>query len=338
MTTQNNYLFSFLFVFISFLSFYLPDIDQGFLFFLGHRSAITHSFLIPFLIYYFYLEKKEKPNKIIQIVTLSLFFGFSAHFCADLIVKGWRGFSLITFLGIRFPAFVSILWIFANAIICMIFANKILIKLSNLKSTFSIFYILGAIITFVYFLTDYVSKPIPQFTIFILIHSIIFFYFIKKNNKKIIKNKKQEDKNAEIIKKRSKIKKKSSNFLLETFVCIFIICIGLVIGLENSNKSKNIKKNIVKESFRSKSVFDDEFELCQSKITSIFPKTKFTQFAFSNFSAPKNKISYDKIIYMWMKHKRFFIELSFGNIDCKIRVNKDQSIKFLSLGKKYKNK
>jgi hypothetical protein len=168
MTIKNNLLFLSIFILISNFSLHLPDIDQRILSFLGHRSIITHSFLIPFLFNYF-LDKKYKSNIFIKIISINLFFGFSAHFCADLIVKGWQGGALITGLGIRLPAPISIIWIFANAIICIIFANKILRKSLNFKSTSYLFYFLGIIIALIYFNSDYVGEPLPQFIIFILI-------------------------------------------------------------------------------------------------------------------------------------------------------------------------
>jgi hypothetical protein len=53
MTIKNNFLFLLIFILISNFSFHLPDIDKSDLSFLGHRSIITHSFLIPFLFNYF---------------------------------------------------------------------------------------------------------------------------------------------------------------------------------------------------------------------------------------------------------------------------------------------
>ncbi len=341
MTIRNNFLFLFIFILISFISLYLPDIDQNILSFLGHRSLITHSFLIPFLFNHYFLDKKDKPSLFFQIVAINLFFGFSVNFCADLISKGWRGTALITFLGMRFPAAISILWIFMNAIICMIFANKILGKFFSAKSTSYIFYFLGSLIAFVYFNNDYVAEPLLQFLIFILIHSVIFFYFLKKNNKKIIKNefkveKKMKDLNYE---KNIKLIKKSdvNNYTgLIIFFAIAIFLLFMFSFFSQDKDNKNSKKTI-QESYRSKGVYQDELDLCRLQIKNTYPKVTFTRIEFSSFTAPHNKLSYNKVIHMWMNHKQFFLDFSFGKIDCNIRVNEDQSISFTSLSAKYDN-
>ena len=48
--------------FLSFLTLNIPDIDQAFLGLLGHRSIITHSILLPYLLYHFFIKKKDRPN------------------------------------------------------------------------------------------------------------------------------------------------------------------------------------------------------------------------------------------------------------------------------------
>jgi len=341
MTIRNNFLFSFIFILISFISLYLPDIDQSILSFLGHRSLITHSFLIPFLFNYYFLDKKDKPNIFFQIIAINLFFGFSVNFCADLISKGWRGTALITVLGMRFPAVISIMWIFINAIICMVFANKILGKFFNTKSTSYIFYFLGTVIAFIYFNNDYVAEPLPQFIIFILIHSVIFFYFLKKNNKKIIKNEVKVEQKIKDFRDGKKIKliKKSNinNYTgLIIFFAVAIFLLLILIFFFQGKDNKNSKKSI-QESYRSKGVYQDELDLCKLQIINTYPKVSFTRIEFSGFTAPQNKLSYNKVIHMWMNHKQLFLDFSFGKIDCNIRVNDDQSISFTSLSAKYDN-
>lgn len=304
---------------------FVPDIDQNIFSFLGHRSIFTHSILIPYIFHYYFVKKKTNVNDLIKFISFSLYFGFSIHFCADLIVKGWRGTALIVIFGNALPAFLSICWIFANAVLSMIFANKILFEIYSSKKIIYSYFFLGIPVAFFYFLTDYIGKPGPQLVIFFVIHISIFFYFLKKNKNKVTV---KEIKPKEI--------KEKKNYI-PIIVIILIILSVIILILDNipSQTSKNKRTKSSQENYRSKSVYKDEFELCSSYIKKTYPNTKFTKIKVSGFYAPSNQASYYKILRMWGDHEWFMMNMSFGKIDCKIRVNADQSIAFVELSDKY---
>ena len=90
------------FIFLSiglFIGLIFPDFDQSFQKLLGHRSIITHSILLPYLIYFYQIVKKEKPNNNIVYICIGIFLGIAIHLSADLFPKGWRGYALIKFIG-----------------------------------------------------------------------------------------------------------------------------------------------------------------------------------------------------------------------------------------------
>lgn len=324
MTIKNNFLFLLIFILISNFSFHLPDIDQSDLSFLGHRSIITHSFLIPFLFNYF-LDKKCISNIFIRIIAISLFFGFSVHFCADLIVKGWQGGALITGLGIRLPAPISIIWIFANAIICMVCANTILRKFFNFKSTSYLFYFLGTLIAINYFDKDYVSEPVQQFIIFILIHSVVFFYFSKINNKKTIKKTIRVTENLDGV-------RHNTSFISPTFfwfclVGVFILSLFFIFPPDNK-KSKNVVDN-----WRLKGVYEDESKACEKQIIQKNPNVNIVELkSYKSFQIIRDNNQIKKIITYDVKKNVFILgEMSFGTFDCYLDLKNDTTFSFLRL-------
>ena len=59
MTQKINYFIFLVLLFIGFLTgLNFPDIDQGYKIALGHRSIITHSILLPYILYYFQLRRE----------------------------------------------------------------------------------------------------------------------------------------------------------------------------------------------------------------------------------------------------------------------------------------
>ena len=322
-----------IFVFLSiFTAKYIPDLDlpKNILGFLGHRSIFTHSILFPYLFYYFF-KKKGEPTELIKFITYSIYFGLSIHFCADLFVKGWRGTSLIIVFGYRLPDFLSIIWIFGNAVLSMVFANKILFKTKNSKKLNYTYFFLGIPIAFIYFLTDYIGKPAPQFLLFLLIHCLSFYFLIKKSKNILVTKPVTKEAKKEKIQKEKKI---NYAFVVSIFLVITFITVLIIENLPGNNPYYNSGGNTV-EDFRSKNLYEDEVNLCSSNLKKVYPKARFTRIKVSNFYITRDKTPYEKILNMWADHKRFMMIMSWGKIDCKIRVNLDQTIKFLELSNKY---
>ena len=88
---------SIIFLLVAFVTVSIPDWDQH-IDILLHRSAITHSLLIPFLIDR--LSSKYSDKKY-PIIISAIYFAFLVHLSADLFPKSWRGFALISFPFIK---------------------------------------------------------------------------------------------------------------------------------------------------------------------------------------------------------------------------------------------
>ena len=115
-----------------------PDFDLHLLFFLGHRSILTHGIIVPFFLYKFltmesyskisnkifgrFFSNKNISKEVLDYVYIGFLIGIAIHLCADLFPKAWIGFALI-----KFPPWVpmgapfSIVWMLLN----MFFALKI---------------------------------------------------------------------------------------------------------------------------------------------------------------------------------------------------------------------
>ena len=87
----------------------LPDVDQN-LSFLDHRSALTHSILIPYL-----LRGHIRRLPLGQYLYAGVMAGLAIHMASDLFPKDWVGYALIAvpIIGRMDPIF-SILWLSAN--------------------------------------------------------------------------------------------------------------------------------------------------------------------------------------------------------------------------------
>ena len=136
MNKELNY-FAFIIVlsFGYFIGLFFPDTDQGMQGLLGHRSIITHSILLPYLLYsYFKKNNNLTPLKTIFIV--GIYLGIGLHLSADLHPKAFRGFALI-----KLPFNIDIgglspIWIGFNALISLYFAGSCLNNLTkqNIKT------------------------------------------------------------------------------------------------------------------------------------------------------------------------------------------------------------
>ena len=61
-----------------------PDFDYLIKKFIGHRSILTHSILVPYLFYYYYVKKKHKPNRGTVTLIIGLFLGLALHLTEDI--------------------------------------------------------------------------------------------------------------------------------------------------------------------------------------------------------------------------------------------------------------
>jgi hypothetical protein len=112
-----------LFVVGGFIGLKFPDFDHHFhwLPLIGHRSLLTHGFLIPLLL--FCSLGTGKPDPKARLFVMGLCLGTAVHLAFDLFPWVWRGYSLIhvPFYGRLFPN-LSILWVLASVLVCMYLA------------------------------------------------------------------------------------------------------------------------------------------------------------------------------------------------------------------------
>ena len=114
--------------FAYFIGLFFPDIDQGFQGLLGHRSIITHSILLPYLLLYYFIKKKSNPNVLIKIFIIGIFLGIGLHLSADLHPKSFKGYALIKLPGNIDVGGLSPIWIAVNAAAGLYFAGLLLNK------------------------------------------------------------------------------------------------------------------------------------------------------------------------------------------------------------------
>jgi hypothetical protein len=93
---------------------YAPDIDNV-LPLLVHRSAVTHSILIPALV-------AARHRIAGGLLGLSL----SVHLTADLFPKAWIGFATIHVPLVGGIGLLSPVWILANVVLCIVLAHRLL--------------------------------------------------------------------------------------------------------------------------------------------------------------------------------------------------------------------
>ena len=320
--------------FLSFLTLNIPDIDQAFLGLLGHRSIITHSILLPYLLYHFFIKKKDRPNDYLIFFVIGFYISISIHLSADLHPKGWRGFAFIKLPGdISIGEGPSVIWMFLNIIGCTYLASKLLINISNTKKYLIPYVIIAALIAGIYTAKDGGDEG-AKFITFLIIFLITFFVAKKQGGGKGIELTKPLTK-----KKEKKTKKKSGNMTAIIVAMGLVLVFGILI-LILSNPQKTSERKIQQEkqsNYRAYEVFQDEFNLCKNKIIKKYPKKKFVKFNWSSFWAPKNQKTYTKTLKMWMNHDGLILKNKyFGKVDCFIKVQSNQSISFVRLGDKYK--
>ena len=189
---------------------------------LGHRSIITHSILLPYLLYsYFKKNNNLTPLKTIFIV--GIYLGIGLHLSADLHPKAFRGFALIKLpfnIGI---GGLSPIWIGINAGVTLFLASALLNQLTNKK----LFWITYLIIALIVGLTYADEEPYNNDAIigtFIFLLSATFIYAkIKYKKLKLHKESKNIKKIEKNIKKKRKFFGGFWTYLIGTIIVIPII-------------------------------------------------------------------------------------------------------------------
>ena len=312
---------------------FFPDIDQDFKSSLGHRSIITHSILLPYLMHHFFIKKKDQPNSYLVILIIGFYLGIAIHLSADLYPKGWRGTAFIKLPGnSSIGEGPSIIWMFLNVVVGTYFSSKLLINIANTKKYLISYFIITAFIAITYADEDGGDVGAKLIT-FLVIFLITFFVAKKRSGGNGIELTKPLTK-----KKEKKTKKKSGNMTAIIVAMGVVLVLGLLIFvLGNPQTTSERKMKQEKQSnYRAYDVYKDEFNLCKNKITQKYPKKKFSHFKWVSFSAPKNQNGYTKNIIMYMKHDGLIRKNKyFGKVDCFIVVKPNQSIIFSHLGNKY---
>ena len=324
--SQNINYFGFIAILLAgiILTLKLPDVDRGLMSLIGHRSIITHSILFPYLMHYFLINKKDRPNSYLVIFIIGFYLSIAIHLSADIYPKGWRGTALIKLPGNNsIGEGPSIIWMGLNVIAATYFSAILLKEITNTKKYWTTYLVIGSAVGLVYTAADE-GEVVAKFLTFLFFLFVTFFYSLGKSNTGTLINTKGLKKFAKIV----------IGLILVGVAIIFI-----VIGIEHSaEKDKQQKIQQEKETnYRAYEVYKDELNLCKNKIIKKYPKKKFVEFNWSDFWAPKNQKTYTKTLKMWMKHDGLiFKNKFFGKVDCFIKVKSDQSISFIRLGDKYK--
>ena len=317
--------------FAYFIGLFFPDIDQGFQGLLGHRSIITHSILLPYLLLYYFIKKKSNPNVLIKIFIIGIFLGIGLHLSADLHPKSYKGYALIKLPGNIDVGGLSPIWIAVNAAAGLYFAGLLLNKTTHKKLFWISYLVIASLVGMIYAAEERYNGEAIALTFIILLFAT-FFISRKLNKTGVIEEKRPE-------KKEKKTKKKSGNMTAILVAMGLVLVFGfLILILSNPQTTSERKIQQDKQSnYRAYDVYKDEFNICKNKIIKKYPKKNFSEFSWVNFSAPKNQKRYTKSIIMSMKHDGLILKNKyFGKVDCFIAVQSDQSVVFARLGNKYK--
>lgn len=176
----NNNLYLSLFIISIITGIEFPDIDFV-IPFLSHRSFLTHSIIVPVILYYF-LYKYKNSNQFLNYIFCGFLVGVSIHLSADLFPKAWIGYATIKvpFLLSVGPIF-SPIWMLINIMIGLFLAFR-KIKEIELRLSFKnqmVIWIIGII----YFLSEYNTLTKVLFFIFSTVIIIIFIKYFHKLQK-----------------------------------------------------------------------------------------------------------------------------------------------------------
>lgn len=154
-----------------YLGLVIPDLDLVFLHILHHRSIITHSILLPWILQIFFLG--NIPREFIA----GIYCGIAIHLSAD-ILSSFVGFGMI---WLPWPIKIS-LGLFSPVWVAMMafWAIKKSLSLSFIKSSFLC--IVSCIIAFSYSIFN--EKTFVPFVIFCIFFYIVSVLFFNKNGAK----------------------------------------------------------------------------------------------------------------------------------------------------------
>ena len=217
----NYFIFIPVLYFSCILFFDYPDIDQDFRW-LGHRSIITHSILLPYLILHY---KLVRNNAIANILLIGLFLGIGIHLSADLLSKGWRGYALIKFPGGTSIGGLSPVWILINAMLSLYIASKLMLQITQLKKFLYTYLTIGLLVGSLYALDDRHAEAEKLLT-FVAMFLITFFYAKKKLGIVFLSKEKNIEKNKE---NKKRFKGGFWTYLIGTIIVIPIIIFLLLV-------------------------------------------------------------------------------------------------------------
>ena len=208
-----------------FVGLFFPDTDQSFQLLLGHRSIITHSILLPYLLY-FYFNKKNNLTPLKTILIVGIYLGIGLHLSADLHPKAFRGYALI-----KLPFNIDIgglspMWIGVNAGVAFYLASKYLNELINKKLFWISYLIIGLLVGITYADEEpHNNDAILGTFLFLFLATFIYSKIRSRNSiiQKEVKNKKQ-------VKKQPAKKRKKSFWLYAVGIPSILIIIIIILG------------------------------------------------------------------------------------------------------------
>ena len=111
-----------LFVIGCFIGLRFADFDYWFRWYplLVHRSLLTHSFLVPLLLFRAF---RGNTDPTARLFVLGVCVASAVHLAFDLFPSGWYGYARVhvPFYG-HVPALPSMLWLFVSTVICLYLA------------------------------------------------------------------------------------------------------------------------------------------------------------------------------------------------------------------------
>ena len=186
---KKNYKFIIILFNASIMGLIFPDFDSYniqtnfFQNFIGHRSILTHSILVPYL-FYFYVKKKHKLNNNAITIIIGLFLGLALHLTADIYPKNGNENELIKLPGNISVGKFSFLWISLNALVSFYISKVLLNDYFNKKYYNNIYLIVGLLLVCIYILFEPYNRIITLFISIILL--LIVYFYDKKTDQKLV--------------------------------------------------------------------------------------------------------------------------------------------------------
>lgn len=212
----NYHIFTLVLFFSCILFFDYPDTESS-VGWLGQRSIITHSILLPYLVLHF---KLMEDSIIASIVVVGLFLGMGIHLSADLHPMEWNGSTLIKFPGDISIGGLSPAWILINAVASLYLASKLMMQITYSKKFLYTYLTIGLIIGSLYEL-DNRHAEVAKLLTFVAIFLITFFMQKKKLRAAIL------DKEKKIKENKIFFRGDFWTYLMRTIIIIPGILIGI---------------------------------------------------------------------------------------------------------------